>query len=154
MNRQCMDIKVKKIANQEREFIEIHCHEINDQVKEIVSFVKSRQGQLSGNLDGKQYEIPITDVCYIEAVDNRVFIYCMKQVYETKHKLYELEDILSEKQFLRVSKSILLNLMKVHALKPALNGRFTAILHNQEEVIISRKYVPKLKSTLKGERKS
>lgn len=134
----------------ESELVEIYCHEVNNQVKEIVSFVKSRQGQLSGNMDGKQFEIPITDVYYIEAVDNKVFIYCNRQVYETKQKLYELEEVLIPKHFLRVSKSILLNLMKVRALKPALNGRFTAILPNNEEVIISRKYVQELKKTLKG----
>lgn len=134
----------------ESELVEIYCHEVNNQVKEIVSFVKSRQGQLSGNMDGKQFEIPITDVYYIEAVDNKVFIYCNRQVYETKQKLYELEEVLTPKHFLRVSKSILLNLMKVRALKPALNGRFTAILPNNEEVIISRKYVQELKKTLKG----
>ena len=135
---------------EERELVEIYCHEVNDQVKEIVSFVKSRKGQLSGNMDGKQYEIPITDVYYIEAVDNKVFIYCTRQVYETRQKLYELEEVLVKKHFLRVSKSILLNLMKVRALKPALNGRFTAILPNNEEIIISRKYVQEFKKTLKG----
>ncbi|HKM34513.1 MAG TPA: LytTR family DNA-binding domain-containing protein [Lachnospiraceae bacterium] len=145
-----MEIKVKKIGMEERELVEIYCHEVNDQVKEIVSFVKSRKGQLSGNMDGKQYEIPITDVYYIEAVDNKVFIYCTRQVYETRQKLYELEEVLVKKHFLRVSKSILLNLMKVRALKPALNGRFTAILPNNEEIIISRKYVQEFKKTLKG----
>ena len=89
-------------------------------------------------------------MCYIEAVDNKVFLYTVKQVYETRQKLYELEELLREKYFLRVSKSLLLNLMKVRAIKPALNGRFTAVLQSGEEIIISRKYVPELKAALKG----
>ena len=40
--------------------------------------------------------------------------------------------------------------MKVRSIKPALNGRFTAILQSDEEIIISRKYVPELKKALKG----
>lgn len=145
-----MDIKILKIAKNQPEQMEIRCHEVTDEVKEIVTFVKSRQGQLTGIIEGKQYEIPVIDVYYIEAVDNKVFLYCSKQVYETKQKLYELEEILKEKYFLRVSKSLLLNLMKVKSIKPAFNGRFTAILQSGEEIMISRKYVPELKKALKG----
>ncbi|MBQ8148154.1 MAG: LytTR family transcriptional regulator DNA-binding domain-containing protein [Lachnospiraceae bacterium] len=130
--------------------MEIRCHEVSEEVREIVAFVKSRQGQLSGIQEGKQYEVPVTDICYIEAVDEKVFLYTIKQVYETRQRLYELEEVLKEKYFLRVSKSLLLNLMKVKSIKPALNGRLTAVLKNGEEIIISRKYVPALKNALKG----
>lgn len=146
-----MEIRVLKIAYSEPEEMEIRCHEVTEQVKEIITFVKSRQGQLTGIIEGKQYEIPVTDVYYVEAVDNTVFIYGREKVYETRQKLYELEGILREKYFLRVSKSLILNLMKVKSIKPALNGRYSAILQSGEEIIISRKYVPQLKSALKGE---
>lgn len=145
-----MDIRVLKIAKNQPEQLEIRCHEVTEQVREIVTFVKSRQGQLTGVIEGKQYEVPVIDVYYVEAMDNKVFLYSVRQVYETKQKLYELEEILKEKYFLRVSKSLLLNLMKVKSIKPALNGRFTAVLQSGEEIMISRKYVPELKKALKG----
>ena len=145
-----MEIRLLKIAKERPEEIEIRCHEITEEIREIVTFVKTRQGQLTGIQDGKQYEIPVLDVCYIEAVDNRVFLYTAKQVYETKQKLYELEELLKEKYFLRISKSLLVNLMKVTSIKPAFNGRFLAILQGGEEIIISRKYAPELKKALKG----
>lgn len=78
----------------------------------------------------------------MEAVDNNVFLYSSMQTYETKQKLYELESILKEKYFLRVSKSLIVNLMKIKSIKPALNGRYLAVLEDGEEIIISRKYVP------------
>ena len=145
-----MVLKLLKVRKEEPEQIEIRCHEVTDRVREIVTFIKTRQGQLTGIQDGNQYEIPVTDICYVEAVDNRVFLYTGQQVYETRQKLYELEEALSEKYFLRISKSMLLNLMKVKSIKPALNGRFIAILQSGEEIIISRKYVTALKETLKG----
>ena len=61
--------------------------------------------------------------------------------YETTRKLYEFEELLKGRSFLRISKSVVLNIMKVDSIKPALNGRFSCILRNGEEVIISRKYV-------------
>ena len=146
-----MLIKILKIARSEPEELEIRCHEETEEVKDIITFVKSRQGKLTGNFKGQKYEIPVVDVYYVEAVDNAVFMYGQENVYESKQKLYELEGILREKYFLRVSKSLVLNLMKIKSIKPALNGRYSAILHSGEEVIISRKYVAQLKCALKGE---
>lgn len=145
-----MEIKIFKITKEQPEQLEIRCHEITEQVREIVTFVKSRQGQLNGVINGKQYEIPVMDIYYIEAVDSKVFLYSSKKVYETKQRIYELESALRGKYFLRVSKSLLLNLMKIKSIKPAVNGRFTAILQSGEEIMISRKYVPELKKALKG----
>ena len=106
-----MEIKLLKIAKEQPEQMEIRCHEITEEIREIVTFVKGRQGQLTGMQEGRQFEVPVLDVCYIEAVDGKVFLYTQKQVYETRQKLYELEEMLKEKYFLRVSKSLLLNLM-------------------------------------------
>ena len=151
MNFQNLKLNVRKIKKDEQEEVEIRCHEIDDCVREIVSFVKSRQGQLSGTLDGGQYEIPLTDILYIESVDNRTFLYTAKSTYESKQRLYELEEMLRQRSFLRVSKACILNLMKITHIKPSPGSRFIAVLSNGEEVIISRKYVTELKKTLKGE---
>ena len=146
-----MQTKITKIPHDKPELIEIQCHSVSDEVREIVAFVKSRQGRVSGMADDKMYEIAVVDISYIEAVDNKIFIYTDKDVYESRQKLYELEDILKKKHFLRISKSMLLNLMKVDAITPALNSKFTAVLFSGEQVVISRKYVPDLKKALKGE---
>lgn len=143
--------KITKTPTNQPEIVEIHCHKVSDEVKEIIAFVKSRQGQLTGSMDDMQFEIPLGDIFYIESVDNKTFAYTQNEVYELRQKLYEVEDLLREKHFLRTSKSTLLNLMKISAIKPALNGRFTAVLFSGEETVISRKYVPELKKALKGE---
>ena len=69
-----MELKLLRIAKEQPEQIEIRCHEITEEVREIVAFVKTRQGQLTGVQEGKQYEVPMPDIFYIEAVDNKVFI--------------------------------------------------------------------------------
>lgn len=147
-----MDVKIKQIGAEERELVLICCRAVTEEVREIASFVKSRQGSLTGVRDEKQYEVPVSELYYIESVDGKTFLYTKEQVYETSYRIYELEDMLKSKAFLRVSKSMLLNLMKIRAIRPALNGRFSAVLQTGEEVIISRSYVKGLKSALKGER--
>lgn len=145
-----MKLEIRKVPESEPEMVEVRYHWISDEVQEIVSFIKSRQGQLSAVRDGKRFEVPVVDLFYAESVDDRVFLYTAGENYEIRMKLYELESALQGKNFLRVSKSMLVNLMKISSVRPALNGRFSALLKNGEEVIISRKYVPALKQILKG----
>ena len=145
-----MKLETRKIPENEPETVEIRYHWITDEIQEIVSFVKSRQGQLSATRDGQRFEVPVMDLFYAESVDDRVFLYTAADSYEIRMKLYGLEDLLKSKSFLRISKSMIVNLMKISSVRPALNGRFSAVLKNGEEIIISRKYVPELKRILKG----
>lgn len=146
-----MDVEIEKVAEDKNELVLIRCHAVTKEVREIAAFVKSRQGSLSGGKDGRQYEIAVPDIDYIESVDGKTFLYTKDQVYETSYRIYELEDRLRSGHFLRVSKAMLLNLMKIRSIKPALNGRFAAVLQSGEEVIISRSYVRGLKAALRGE---
>ena len=145
-----MQLKVSKVPISEPELLEIRCHKISDEVNEIISFVKSRQGVLNGIIDGDIYEVAVPDVYYIESVDDRAFIYTADKNYEVNLRIYEMEEMLAKSSFIRIQKGMLLNLMKVRSIKPALSGRYTALLKNNEEVVISRKYVSDLKNALKG----
>ncbi len=146
-----MDIEIEQVGKDKNELVLIRCHAVTDEVREIASFVRSRQGSLSGGKDGRQYEIALPDIYYIESVDGKTFLYTKDQVYETAYRIYELEDRLKSGHFLRISKSMLLNLMKIRSIQPALNGRFAAVLQSGEEVIITRSYVKGLKAALRGE---
>ena len=145
-----MKLEIRKVPESEPETVEIRYHWITEEIREIVSFVKSRQGQLSATRDGQRFEVPVVDLFYAESVDDRVFLYTASDSYEIRMKLYELEELLKNQSFLRISKSMLVNLMKIASVRPALNGRFSALLKNGEEIIISRKYVPAFKRILKG----
>lgn len=81
-------------------------------------------------------------------MDNNVFAYTKENVYESKSKLYQLEEELLSKDFIRVNKAVVLNINKISKLVPAFGGRFEAVLKNGYKVIISRMYVPLLKEKL------
>ena len=146
-----MDLRIEQIGKEDEELVLIRCREVTDEVREIAAFVKSRQGSLSGTMDAKRYEIAVADICYIESVDGKTFLYTSDGVFETASRLYELEELLETKHFLRISKAMLVNLMKIRSIQPAFNGRFTAVLRTGEKIIISRSYVKALKAALKGE---
>ena len=146
-----MDVEIEQVGRERKEQVLIRCHAVTEEVREIAAFVKSRQGSLTGMKDSRQYEIAVSDIYYFESVDGKTFLYTKDQVYETSYRIYELESMLRPKNFLRVSKSMLLNLMKIRSIQSALNGRFAAVLLSGEEGIISRSYVKGLKAALRGE---
>ena len=146
-----MDVEIEQVGADNKELVLIRCHAVTEEVREIAAFVKTGQGSLTGVKDSGQYEIALQDICYIESVDGRTFLYTKDQIYETSYRIYELESRLKSRYFLRISKSMLLNLMKIQSIRPALNGRFTAVLQSGENVIISRNYVKGLKAALRGE---
>ncbi len=113
----------------------------------FISQIKA-QGNLIAYEGAEIHRIPQIDLFYIESVDNRTFLYLDKTVYESKQRLYELEEILSDGDFLRISKSIVVNMSKIKSITPMGNGRFEARLENDEKLIISRQYISDLKDRL------
>ena len=126
----------------------IKCYEADEQVHKLKRHIEAFDSRLQGRLDGKIYFICHDDILYFESVDNRTFIYTADNVYETQLRLYELEEAVSRKDFLRISKSQIANINKITALKPEINRTVTAELTNGERLSISRKYVKALRSLL------
>ena len=86
-------------------------------------------------------------IYYVESVDKRTYIYTKDNYYETKYRLYELEQLLNQ-YFLRSAKAMIVNIRKIKSVKSEINGRMTAHLLNDEQVIIARNYVKDLKERL------
>ncbi len=132
---------------QEDEVI-FRCAQLDDRVIELIRALKHEKRKLCAYRDGGITMLEPEDVFYFESVDDRVFAYCEKQVYEVRKKLYELEQELEGTEHLRISKSTIVDLSKIVHLSPAFNGRLEAKLRNGEKIIISRQYVPALKKKL------
>lgn len=132
---------------QEDEII-LRCAQLDDRVLELLRTLRNEQFKLSAYSETGITLLDPKEVYYFEAVDNKVFAYCEKQVYEVRKKLYELEDAFAGTDFLRISKSTIVDLSKVMHLSAAFNGRLEAKLKNGEKIIISRQYVPALKKKL------
>ena len=143
-----MKITITDRADGEEDEIIIRCRQMDEQLLKLVYALKSGQEKLTAMRDGRIVQVAPKEIYYFEAVDNKVFLYMEKTVFETKYKLYELEERFAGTDFLRVSKSVILNLAKVGHLSPAFSGRFEATMKNGEKIVISRQYVPVLKAKL------
>lgn len=143
-----MKVTIENIpAGSEPEII-IRCNEPDESLLQLIYSIKSASKKLLGFYDLQTYFLEPKDVFYFEAVDNKVFIYCRDRIYDTKLRLYEIEAEYVNSDFFRASKSTILNISKIEAIKSVFSGRFEALLMNGEKVVISRQYVPYLRKKL------
>lgn len=101
---------------------------------------------VSGYDEDGIHGIRLSDIYYLEAVADRVFIHCKDKVYESRKKLYELEAL--GRGFFRASRSTIVNINMLEYTRPSLSGRFRAYLTNGEEMEVSRQYIPALRRML------
>ena len=138
---------LEKQADEEDELI-VKCDYLDESLTKLINQFKSGKGKMNFYKDSKIVFVEPEEILYFESVDDKVFAYTLEDVFETKLKLYELEQILPAKNFFRANKAVIVNLNKIKSLSPAFGGRFEAVLKNGYKVIISRSYVPKLKELL------
>lgn len=126
----------------------IRCRCIDKEVEKIIEFLKKpekNENLLTVQTDETTKKIKFEDIFYFESVDERTFVYTEDNVYRCKEKLYELEKILKESPFVRISKSCILNTNCLESIRASFNGKLEALLINGEKVIINRHYVPDFK---------
>ena len=74
-------------------------------------------------------------------------------IYLLQERLYELEEQLDRRSFVRISNGEIINLDKVTAVDLSLTGTIRMTLGEAGHAYVSRRYVKKIKETLKLERR-
>ena len=145
-----MKTVIRTTADKSDEKVTIDCCEVTQEIINLRDHAESIGSSISGISDGKSVVLPLSDILYFEAVDEKVFAYTENDVADVRGRLYEYEDRLAEKGCVRISKSVLVHLSKVRSISPSPGRKFEAELCNGERVIISRQYAAELKKILLG----
>lgn len=143
-------MKITIQTNEAIEETEIHieCKNLSPEIEKIVAMLRVLDLKIMGQKQGETFLLDITKVLYMEAVDKKIFIYTMTDVYESGLKLYELEEQLEKVDFVRTGKSSIINLKQITSLRSDLDGRIKVTLSNGEKLVVSRQYAGKLKKRL------
>ena len=138
---------LEKKADEEDELI-VRCDYLDESLTKLINQFKTGKGKMNFYKDSKIVLVEPAEVLYFESVDDKVFAYTKDCVYETKAKLYQLEEELPASDFFRANKAVIVNLDKIDSLAPAFGGRFEATLENGYKVVVSRNYLNELKERL------
>ena len=128
--------------------ISVTCKQLSPDIEKILATLRMMNHQLTARKDTEIYLLDIADVIYIESVDRKCFIYTLDEIYESDFRLYELEQQLEEYGFVRVSKSLLIHLQKIHSLKADINRKIRITMSYGEQIMASRQYADELKKRL------
>ncbi|MPW25501.1 LytTR family transcriptional regulator [Alkalibaculum sp. M08DMB] len=142
-----MKIRIEYIKDGEDEIV-FRCHEISDEILEVMSLLNLRKRKISGQKDGKIHLIEPSRIYYFESVDNVVFAYTEDSVYKVSNTLSELETLFYDFGFFRCSKSMVINLNEITSLKSEMGNRIDTTMKNGEHIIISRHYAKQFREVL------
>ena len=143
-----MQIEIEIEENLEDTQIIIKCREKNAFIDRLVAALKIIDKKIMVFNGDDITPINLKEILYIESVDGKCFIYTAKQIYESYHKLYELEEQLGEYMFVRISKSGIVNLKNILSIKAYINRRLLITMNNKEQLIVSRQYAGGIKKLL------
>lgn len=93
--------------------------------------------------------VNVKNIDYFEALDNDVFACLGKERFYVLEKLYSLEESLATQNFVRVSKSFLVNLLKINYIRPLLNYKLELVMINGDKIDVNRTYMKSFKKKMK-----
>ena len=120
--------------------VKILCKEKNKEVIRIEQILSTIEQCVIANCDDKDVKILFADILYFEMVDRNVYAYTRDIVAKVSGTLSSY----SEEKFygyIRISKSVVLNVIHVKNLERLLNGNMDVTMVNEEHIIVARRYV-------------
>ena len=149
-----MKIKIEIVEPQEEEII-LRVSELNETTKRIqqaISEITSGNNTLALYKNEIRYYIELNQILFFETTTSGVCAHTAKEVFETKSKLFELEEILPG-SFMRVAKSTILNTNHIYSIKRNLTASSEVEFKNtHKKVFVSRNYYKALIEKLEEKR--
>ncbi len=142
-----MKVEVNSIENIEDEKAVISVVSVTEEIQSAIDILENNCRVIPVTHNGETVMCKTDRIYYIESVDKKTFVYTKDDCFESKLRLYELEEKLN-KGFVRCAKAMIVNIRKINSVKSDINGRMTAELLNKEQIVIARSYVKDLKGRL------
>ena len=133
----------------EEPYADIHTNELTDNITKAMSILESDDSsEMLADKKGSDIALlEFSDVYMFRVEDKQVKVYTEDKEYQIKKALYQVEENLTS-DFVRISKTTIVNLKKVERVAPSLKGMMFIQLKNGLKDNISRKYLPDFKQAL------
>ena len=134
---------------QEKEIV-IRANKKDEEVAEILrnlQEIDTKLHNINGYLDNTVYSLSTQDILFFETNDRNVYAHTKDNAFLIHYRLYELEENLPD-NFLRVSKSSILNVDEVKSLTQSVMGNLIQFRDSYKQIYVSRRFLKKLKLKL------
>ena len=138
-----------------QEEVVIRCREITPEIirlQQLLSGNSDRSNQFLVYKGDTEYYLNVNDIIFFETDGNAVMAHTRDDVYETRRKLYELEELLGGR-FQRISKSAIVNVDKVYSIKRNVTSSSAIEFQGtHKQIYVSRAYYKVLREKLEEKR--
>jgi len=125
--------------------------EITRRLSQLIAGLKPESKpleRLAIKTEGRVLLLRLEDIDWIEAADNYVNIHIGTESHLHRETLTALEGKLVSSQFLRISRSTLVNVERIKELQPMFHGDYVVILRDGTKLSLSRSYREKVNQFL------
>jgi DNA-binding LytR/AlgR family response regulator len=149
-----MNIRIEVDDKFEEEII-IRCNQVNEkiyQIQKVISEIALKPQRFVFYKEDTEYYLTLEEILFFETEENSISVHTSDNVYQTKYKLYELEELLPG-YFMRISKSAILNVNRIYSITRNLTASSVVQFQNtHKQVYVSRYYYKLLKQKLEEKR--
>lgn len=149
---------MRVILNLDRKFEEttvtIQSPEMTDTIQDLLDYLNEHDSSfIVGRHGDKQHILNPNDIHYFHSEGDTVHAVTAEGEFKVKEKLYELEQLLSKKRFIRLSKSVIANLFELSHFEASFNGTLCVYFKSGVKEYVSRHYVNNIKEVLRMNRR-
>lgn len=138
-----MKIRIEIDGDAAEDEVRIYCRELTPEIAAIqkaVSDIASASQKFVFYKGSTEYYLALEEILFFETGETGVGAHTKTDFYQTKYKLYELEDLLPG-CFMRVSKSTILNTSHIYSIQRNLTASsLVSFTGTHKQVYVSRYY--------------
>ncbi|MBR7046457.1 MAG: LytTR family transcriptional regulator [Lachnospiraceae bacterium] len=88
--------------------------------------------------EGGALRLSADQIVYIEAFGKDIEVHTLQDTYYSQDRIYRLEELLDPREFIRISKSVIIAKSSVKKIRPALTMKFVLTLSDDSLVDVTR----------------
>ncbi len=152
-----MSIKINTNISKEYQetIITVNAPEMNQDIQNLINYISNINiipNQIVANDDNKIYFIDLENIICFFSKNKYNYVRTKEGTYRVRYKLYELEDILKNKNFIRISNSCIINMNQVKYFDTSILGTISVYLKDSTHEVVSKRYVSEITKILKQRR--
>ncbi|WP_343251032.1 LytTR family DNA-binding domain-containing protein [Diplocloster hominis] len=140
-------VEIKISGDIKEPYAVIFTGNVTEEIRQAAASLEKRETVITANDRERIIVLSPEEVCMVRVESSETVIYCGRNKYCSKKRLYELKESLG-KGFMQISKSTVVNLRELDSVEPSFNGMMVLHLKNGCKDYISRKYLPEFKKYL------
>ena len=124
-----------------KEYIEDHGVEISEDADYLITENTDGHRFLTvRDEDRERLQLPAEEIIYLEAFGKEIEIHTAQGTFYSAERMYRLEEALDSREFIRISKSVIVSRKHIRRIRPTLSMKYVLTLSDGTLADVTRSY--------------